>query len=174
MDDISLFKKIYCFNLKMIEQPFYHLDIINHAKLSRRIDTPICLDESITSPFIARQALELNSCKYINIKPNRVGGLLNTIQINQLCNDSGVGCWIGGMLESDVGKGICADLCSLPNMTYPGDVAPANNKMKYSHVNHPLTYSSAFRIFPRKSIQEIIEPDEGRMKIFTNKSIHFE
>jgi L-alanine-DL-glutamate epimerase-like enolase superfamily enzyme len=100
--------------------------------------------------------------------------LLNSIKINQICIDAGVGCWIGGMMENDIGKGICVDLCALPNMSYPGDVAPADKKMKYSFVKQPLTYSSPFKMLPRKNAEDLIEPDETRLKDFIVRVDHFE
>jgi L-alanine-DL-glutamate epimerase and related enzymes of enolase superfamily len=88
------------------------------------IDTPICLDESITGPLIARQALEIGACGFINIKPARVGGLAHSLEINRMCRQAGVGCWVGGMMESDVGKSICVELAAVDNMIYPHDITP--------------------------------------------------
>ena len=69
-----------------------------------RLETPICLDESISSVYMAEKAIELGACKVINIKPGRCGGLYNAKRINQLAQQAGIGCWIGGMLESAKGK----------------------------------------------------------------------
>ena len=123
-DDTPLFRQLDKFGLAMIEQPFFHTDIIYHAKLSKELDTPICLDESISSPFAARQAIELEACRYINLKMGRLGGLQNCIDVNNMCRDAGIGCWIGGMLETAVGAGVCLELATIGNMTYPGDIFP--------------------------------------------------
>ena len=37
------------FDLQMIEQPLPADDLAGHADLQRRIETPVCLDESITA-----------------------------------------------------------------------------------------------------------------------------
>jgi O-succinylbenzoate synthase len=173
LDELDMFKSIDKYNLAMIEQPLFYLDINDHAVLAKNIETSICLDESITSPFIARQAVEIGACKYINIKPNRVGGLLNSIEINKICKEGGVGCWVGGMIENDVGKGICVDLCTLPNMEYPHDVAPANRRMKNSYVKKALEYSSPFRMLPIENPGELIEPDEMHLKDYIIKTDKF-
>lgn len=127
LDDLPLFKEIDKLNLAMIEQPLHYTDLRDHAKLQAQIDTPICLDESCNSVRAAREAIELGSCRYINIKPGRVGGIANSLEINRLCKEAGIGNWIGGMLESSVGAGICIALATLDNMTYPSDIFPSSN-----------------------------------------------
>ncbi len=173
IDEIDLFKKLDRFGLAMIEQPFYHQDIVDHAKLAAAIETPVCLDECITSPLATRQAIELKACKYINIKPGRVGGILNSIKINTLCAEAGVGCWIGGMLENDVGRGILRDLCSLPNIVYPSDVNPAYEKIKYTFVDSPLTYTEPYKFYPAKAVEDMIEPNEELLENIIVCSKHF-
>jgi len=123
--EADTFKKIDKFHLAMIEQPFQCGDIYSHAKLQKMLDTPVCLDESITEPWQAEQAAELGACRYINIKPARVGGLQNALDINTVCTQAGIGCWVGGMLESDVGKAICTEVAALPNMVYSHDITPS-------------------------------------------------
>lgn len=92
LKNIALFKKVDRLDLAMIEQPLHHTDLIDHATLQKAIYTPICLDESITSPRRATQAIHLESCRYMNIKTGRVGGLLNAITIHDLCADAGIPC----------------------------------------------------------------------------------
>jgi O-succinylbenzoate synthase len=120
--DTALFQEIDRFNLAMIEQPLRHDDLHDHAALARTIRTPVCLDESITSVERARQAIELGSARYINIKPGRVGGLTVAKQIHDLCASAHIPCWVGGMLESAVGAQFCASLAMLDNFTYPADI----------------------------------------------------
>jgi O-succinylbenzoate synthase len=62
-------------SLLLIEQPLAEDDMWDHSKLQKMLRTPICLDESITSLRHARQALEMQACRVINIKAGRVGGL---------------------------------------------------------------------------------------------------
>lgn len=122
---LDLFKKIDRFELAMIEQPLQHTDLIDHAELQRHIETPICLDESITSPKTAEQAIQLESCQYANIKVGRVGGLSNAVKIHDSCEKAGVPCWVGGMFESAIGNGVSAELATLPNFKYPADIFPS-------------------------------------------------
>tara|TARA_B100000029_G_scaffold87456_1_gene77536 strand:- start:12616 stop:13725 length:1110 start_codon:yes stop_codon:yes gene_type:complete len=126
LDDLSLFKEIDKLNLAFIEQPLHWNDIVDHAALAREIETPICLDETIHSVKAAEQALEINACQYINIKPGRVGGLFNSKQIHDMAKNQGVPVWVGGMLESALGGAICIELATLSNFTYPGDLFPSS------------------------------------------------
>jgi O-succinylbenzoate synthase len=111
------------FNLLMIEQPLGEEDIVDHAALQRQLHTAICLDEAICTPDDARQAIALGSCCIINIKPGRVGGLLRSKQIHDICLASGVPVWCGGMLETNVGRATNVCLASLPNFTLPSDIS---------------------------------------------------
>jgi O-succinylbenzoate synthase len=120
--DLDLFRQVDEFGLAMIEQPLAYDDLVDHAKLQQAIRTPVCLDESITSLERVRQAIELGSCRYVNIKTGRVGGLTPAVQIHDACRDAGIPCWVGSMLESAVGTRINAALATLDNFTYPADL----------------------------------------------------
>jgi O-succinylbenzoate synthase len=124
--DAEMFKKLDRYNLAMIEQPLAYDDLYSHSKLQKMLHTPICLDESITSPNKAQQAIELKACSWINIKPGRVGGLTNALSIHNICQEAGIPVWIGGMLESAVGAMHCLALATLPGVTYPSDIFPSS------------------------------------------------
>ncbi len=117
-------------DLLLIEQPLAEDDLWDHHRLQARFKTPICLDESITSPRHARQALEMQACRVINIKPARVGGLSNAIQIHDLCREAQVPVWCGGMLETGFGRAANLALASLPGFTLPGDISATD---RYYH-----------------------------------------
>jgi len=110
-------------NLLLIEQPLAEDDLWDHRVLQNQFQTPICLDESITSPRHARQALEMGSCRVINIKQGRVGGISQGVAIHDLCQGQGVPVWCGGMLETGVGRAANLALASLPNFMLPGDIS---------------------------------------------------
>lgn len=110
-------------NLLLIEQPLPEDDLWDHRQLQALFQTPICLDESIISPRHARQALEMEACKVVNIKAGRVGGISQGVAIHDLCQQAGVPVWCGGMLETGVGRASNLALASLPNFTLPGDIS---------------------------------------------------
>jgi O-succinylbenzoate synthase len=126
LDDLSMLRELDQFDLAMVEQPLAHDDLVDHAALQGQIETPVCLDESIVSVEKARKAIELGACRWVNIKVGRTGGLTPAIAIHDLCHESGVPCWVGGMLESAVGQAHSAALATLPNMHYPADIFPSS------------------------------------------------
>ncbi|HLS68499.1 MAG TPA: o-succinylbenzoate synthase, partial [Kiloniellales bacterium] len=82
LDDLPLFRELDRFGLAMIEQPLGSDDLVDHARLQADLETPICLDESITSLDRARKAIEVEACRWINLKVGRAGGLTNAIAIH--------------------------------------------------------------------------------------------
>jgi O-succinylbenzoate synthase len=113
------------FELAMIEQPLDGEDLVRHAALQRRLRTPICLDESITSPDRAEDMIALGAGRIVNIKPGRVGGFTASKAIHDLCAARDIPVWCGGMLESGIGRAHNVALASLPNFMLPGDLSPS-------------------------------------------------
>src|SRR5207247_1166627 len=112
----------------MIEQPLADdgRSLVNHAELQSRIETPVCLDESALSLAHVKAAIQMKACRVINIKVARVGGLTASRDIQAYCAQHSVPCWVGGMLETAIGGAICAELATLPNFTYAGDIFPSS------------------------------------------------
>jgi len=163
--DLPLFRQIDEFQLAMIEQPLAHDDLLDHARLQAEIATPVCLDESVSHPRHAEQALALKSCRYVNIKPGRVGGLTNARIIHDVCRDAGIPCWVGGMLESATGAGVCAALAMLDNFTYPADIFPSSRFYHEDLAEQPLELSTLADGTPGvEAFREIPEPNAGRLE----------
>ncbi len=127
------------FDLLLVEQPLEHDDIVDHAKLQPQLRSPICLDESIVSPAHARWAIELNACRVINIKPSRIGGLADSIEVHNLAQAAGMPVWHGGMLETGIGRAFSVALAALPNFTLPGDISANDRYFKRDIVTNPFT-----------------------------------
>ncbi|WP_205520148.1 o-succinylbenzoate synthase [Virgibacillus doumboii] len=123
LKDISQLQKLDELDLLMIEQPLAHDDIVDHSKLQAAMNTPICLDESIHSLSDTQKAIQLQSCKIINIKIGRVGGLSEAKRIHDVCKQNGIDVWCGGMLESGIGRAHNIALTTLPQFVLPGDTA---------------------------------------------------
>jgi len=114
------------FELLLIEQPLPEEQVLAHAELAKAVRTPICLDESITSAQSAADAIQLGACEIINIKPGRVGGYLEARRIHDLCAAHGVPVWMGGMLETGIGRAANVALAALPGFTLPGDTSASD------------------------------------------------
>jgi O-succinylbenzoate synthase len=123
LDDVALFKQMDDLNLLMIEQPLGHDDIYQHSKLQPQLGTPICLDESIRNTDDARLAIEINAGRIINLKPARVGGVTEAVALHNFCHENGVPLWIGGMLETGMGRAVNLAIASLPGVTLPSDLS---------------------------------------------------
>jgi O-succinylbenzoate synthase len=125
LDDAEHLARLDELDLMMIEQPLDHEDVRRHAALQRRLRTPLCLDESITSVARAEDMIALGAGRIINIKPGRVGGLAESLAIHDLCLAGSVPVWCGGMLESGIGRAYNVALAALPGFTIPGDISPS-------------------------------------------------
>lgn len=121
--DQDRLKKLDAFDLLMVEQPLSHEDLLGHARLGSVLTTPICLDESITSAHRAWEALELGSCRIINVKQGRMGGVTEVLALHALAQERGVPLWCGGMLETGIGRAFNVHLATLPGFTLPHDIS---------------------------------------------------
>jgi len=128
--DVETFKELDRYGLMMIEQPLADDDLVDHAALQRQLATPICLDESLLSAEHVRKAVELGSCRIVNLKPGRVGGLVESLKILAACKSHGLAAWIGGQLESGIGKAMLAHLATHDAVTLPGDLVPGSTYLR--------------------------------------------
>lgn len=136
--DADRLRQLDQYRLMMIEQPLAHDDIIDHARLQERLETPICLDECIRTAHHAAQAIRLGACRIINIKLGRVGGFGEAKAVHDVCQQHGVPVWCGGMLESGVGRAHNIALASLPNFTLPGDVSASRRYWRRDIIQPPV------------------------------------
>jgi O-succinylbenzoate synthase len=111
------------FDLLMVEQPLWHDDFYYHSMLQKRMNTAICLDESIGNRRDALAAIEMESCRIINLKLGRVGGFSEAIAVHNAAQERGIPVWCGGMLESGIGRAHNIALATLENFSLPGDVS---------------------------------------------------
>jgi O-succinylbenzoate synthase len=114
------------FSLAMIEQPLPADDLVGHAMVQDSVRTPLCLDEGIGSLAQAEMALELHSCKYVNLKPSRVGGLTSAVAIHDICHAHCTPCWVGALPQSAIGARFGFALAAKENCTYPADYFPSD------------------------------------------------
>ncbi len=152
VDQWPLLAALDPFDLLLIEQPVAADDLLGAAEVARRIRTPVCLDESITSAATAATALALGACTVVNIKPGRVGGLLEAVRIHDLCVAAGVPVWCGGMLETGLGRAANLALAALPGFTLPADL------------------SGSSRYFPL-DLTEPFVPVDGRLRVPTGPGL---
>jgi O-succinylbenzoate synthase len=146
--DGELLAKLDEFELLLIEQPLDEHDILGHAQLALQVQTPICLDESITSLRAAEDALTLKATTIINIKPGRVGGYLEAVKIHDLCLGAGIPVWCGGMLETGIGRAANVALAALPGFTLPGDTS-ASSRFYHRDITEPFVMQDGYLEVPQ-------------------------
>ncbi|MFN8374631.1 MAG: o-succinylbenzoate synthase [Anaerolineae bacterium] len=144
--DAEHLKQLDAFNLLMIEQPLGYHDIYEHSKLQPQLKTPICLDESIHSADDLRLALALGACRILNLKPGRVSGFSESLEIYKVCVENKLPLWIGGMLETGVGRAAHLAFASLPGVTLPCDISATDRYF------NPDIVEPAFAIRPDSTI----------------------
>jgi O-succinylbenzoate synthase len=125
-----------CFGLCEIEQPLPADDLVGLAEVAAALEAPVCLDESITSVATLETALSLGAADRVNLKPARVGGVEEALRVHDLAHGRGLPLWIGGMLETGVGKAVNVALAALPGVTEPGDL-PASSRWFAADVTEP-------------------------------------
>jgi len=153
--DADRLRQLDDFYLMMIEQPLGHDDIIDHAELQRKLQTPICLDESIRTAHHAEQAIRLGACGIINIKLGRVAGFSEAKRVHDAAQAAGIPVWCGGMLEAGVGRAHNVALATLPNFVLPGDVSASRRYWKRDIIQ------PAIETTPRGTIAIRDEPGFG-------------
>jgi O-succinylbenzoate synthase len=166
--DSSALKRLDRFGLVYLEQPLEHDDLLDHAKLAKEISTPICLDESITSPDRARQAFEIGAAQVVNIKPGRVGGLVRSLEIARIARKLGGHAWVGGMLETGVGRAFNIGLASTRLVDYPGDTSPNDKYFARDIVSNPFRMEGG-RIRPNAGPGIGVEIDEAWLERMTKR-----
>src|SRR6266566_368754 len=152
LSDASHLAELDAFDLLLIEQPLPEDQVLAHAELAKIVRTPVCLDESITSEQAAADAIQLGACRIINIKPGRVGGYLEARRIHDLCALHHIAVWMGGMLETGLGRAGNVAMAAMPGFTLPGDTSASD---RYYH----------------RDITEPFVLHEGRLKVPTGPGL---
>lgn len=169
--DMDTLKKLDALNLLMIEQPLAWDDVVQHAKVQRELNTPVCLDESITNIGRAKDMIELESGRIINIKPGRVGGFASSIAIHDYAQAHSIPVWCGGMLESGIGRAHNVALASLPNFTLPGDISPSRRYWAQDIVKPEWTMEDGMLTVPVDKPGIGVEVDMDRIDNLTVRQI---
>lgn len=125
-------------DVSLIEQPFPPTELGAHRRLAHRLVTPICLDEPITHLGAARDAIASEACEVMNLKIGRVGGLTTAIEIHDLCVRSRVPIWIGGMLDTGIGRAVNAVCSGLPGITMTGDLSASTYHYERDVIEAPI------------------------------------
>jgi len=156
--DLATLKGIDRFELQYLEQPLGYPRLVDHSRLAREVSTPICLDESVTTLESAEEALDLGAAEVINVKPGRVGGLTVAVKIARIARNGGAHVWVGGMLETGVGRGFNVALASQKRFDYTGDISPNDRHFVRDLVKNPFSMKDG-RVKPNRGAGVGVEMD---------------
>ena len=180
LEDIDVFKELDHYGLILIEQPFSQYDLLDHARLQTQIETPVCLDESLKTVAIVRQAMELWAHigkldkLIINIKPPRMGGYWEAVKTADLCEAAGVRAWCGGMLDTSWTKRMNVQLSSHPAFVLPGDHAQQEPYYREDIADAPIQGRHGIISLPRLSQRyEDLDWSAIRKNTVSSKSYRF-
>jgi O-succinylbenzoate synthase len=124
LDDFDMFCRFDDFHLAWIEQPLTGDDLIDHARLQGALRTPLALGESITSIARAEQAIDLGSCRVVNLNPGCVGGLTVARRIADMLTEAGIDYFITTSGATIVAAASVLALASRPDCKLPADCDP--------------------------------------------------
>lgn len=105
-----------------LEQPLPAPDLVGHGLLARELGTPLCLDESLRTPADVETAAALGAASVVCLKPSCLGGLGSVLAARELAVTSGLQLFVGGMLQTGLGRAVDAAVAGLPGFTLPGDL----------------------------------------------------
>ena len=112
--------------LRYLEQPYPADDLLASAALRRCCDTPVVLDESVTSLGGAQLAHAVGALDGLNVKPARLGGLGEAAALVAWAQEVGLPAFCGGMLELGVGRAAAAAVAALDGCCWPTDLGPSS------------------------------------------------
>ncbi len=124
--------------VEQVEQPFAERAIRAHAELARGAPFRVCLDESIIDPVSLEDALAAKAITSLNVKVGRVGGPLTAAELARTARRARVPSWIGGMLESGIGRAHNVQLASLAPFTLPADLSASDRYYTEDLIDPPF------------------------------------
>jgi len=118
------------YEVAQVEQPFRERAIRAHAELAKGSRFRVCLDESVVDEPSLEDALEARACTSLNVKVARVGGLSMGMFLARTAARHRIPSWVGGMLESGVGRAANVALASTAPFVLSSDLSASD---RYYH-----------------------------------------
>jgi len=114
------------YGVAQVEQPFPARAIRAHAELARGASFRVCLDESVVDEPSLEDALAAHAVTSLNVKVARVGGIGVAMSLARTARRGKVPSWVGGMLESGIGRAHNVALASTPPFVLSGDLSASD------------------------------------------------
>jgi len=88
--------------VQFCEQPMRTYNDPHLPQLRTSVPVKIMADESVFDHYDALRLITDKACDFVNIKFAKSGGIIEASRINAVCEQHGIPCMMGGMLESRV------------------------------------------------------------------------
>lgn len=122
--------------VEYLEQPLPRADLVGHAKLAKRIKTPLMADESVFSLEDLERVASNPIFTWLNVKLLKSGGYEPARELAERALDLGMKVSIGSMMEGEQGIRAAASLAKeiAPNLVHDLDAAwwIRNTSLTYS------------------------------------------
>jgi o-succinylbenzoate synthase len=159
-------------DLAYLEQPLPPDDLAGSAALRSRLRTPIALDESITDARTFGRALHHGSLDVVSLKPARVGGVEAAVELLTTARDAGIEVFVGGMLETCIGRAAAVALATASGVTLPTDLGPSSRYFDHD-LARPIEVDEAGKLVPPDGPGIGRTPDEERLAAVTVDEAEF-
>ena len=126
------------YGVAQVEQPFAERAIRAHAELARGAPFRVCLDESVVDAASLEDALDARAVTSLNVKVARVGGLGVGHALARRAARNQVPSWVGGMLESGVGRAHNVALAATPPFVLSSDLSASDRYYREDITDPPF------------------------------------
>lgn len=145
--DIDRLASLADLGVTVVEQPFAPDDLALSKTLRETGTVRVGLDESVCGLDDLDRALGAGAIDALNVKPSRLGGFGVARAALERCRAEGIDAWIGGMLESGIGRAGALALSTHPACTLPPDLSASSRYFEVD-VTEQFALTEGFLVVP--------------------------
>ena len=163
------------FDVAMVEQPLPKWDLEGMAYITKTVDIPIGVDESLSSTRETVTIILLNAADFFSIKTTKHGGLMNSKLIGGMAHEAGKKLFVNSMIE--MGVSVMSGLhfaASSPGLFDIGHALNSVRRLKDDILLEPVQYQGGEIIVPQDRIGLGVELDVRKMGMYTRESFQLE
>jgi O-succinylbenzoate synthase len=136
-----------------VEQPFAVGNVVDHARLAKRLEVDLSLDEGVRSLRDLAQIERYGAAAMVCVKAPRVGGLANARTMILRAQELGLRVYLGGFFESPYARQVNRALAN-SCVREPSDLG----EVGVSAFEEPAMTSNSFGVEPSVLVLEEAEP----------------